>query len=255
MAGYNHRGMVFREVEPYLSEEELIEVAQQERQETEENIPKHDYLKELYGEFEQNSMEYMQTLTELVSIQVALMESADRDIQDTVRSLIDQDTRKIESLRKETEQQANTITYTNLADMLGRMHPASFSKAVWVCHVSTVPQLLQLSIPVGTGGSAYPALSESNGTWKLLTRPVIFTEKTETLGSQGDILLTDFSQYCAGLRQDIRFDVSKDYAFTSDESYGRLIARIDGQPLWDEALTLKDGSTTVSPFVTLQERS
>jgi hypothetical protein len=110
MAGYNHRGMVFREVEHYLSEEELIEVAQQERQETEGNIPKHDYLKELYGEFEQNSMEYMQTLTELVSIQVALMESADRDIQDTVRSLIDQDTRKIESLRKEILHDRQTLT-------------------------------------------------------------------------------------------------------------------------------------------------
>jgi len=155
---------------------------------------------------------------------------------------------------KEPEQAANTLIYDNLASMLGRLHPASFSRSVWVCHVSTVPQLLKLSIDVGTGGSAYPALSESNGTWKLLTRPVIFTEKTETLGSQGDILLADFSQYVAGLRQDIRFDVSKDYAFASDESYGRLIARVDGQPLWDEALTLKDGSTTVSPFVTLEAR-
>lgn len=28
-----------------------------------------------------------------------------------------------------------------------------------------------------------------------------------------------------------------------------------GQPLWDEAMTLEDGSTTVSPFVVLEERS
>jgi HK97 family phage major capsid protein len=159
------------------------------------------------------------------------------------------------SVEKETEQQAATIIYANLAKMLGSLHPASFSNAIWVCHVTTVPQLLQLSIPVGTGGSVYPALSESNGTWKLLTRPVIFTEKTETLGSQGDIILADFSQYIVGLRQDIRFDVSQHVAFSSDESYGRLIARVDGQPLWDEALTLKDGTTTVSPFVTLDERS
>lgn len=155
---------------------------------------------------------------------------------------------------KQANQAADTLIYENLASMLGRLHPASFSRSVWVCHVSTVPQLLRLSIDVGTGGSAYPALQESNGQWRLLTRPVIFTEKLETLGSQGDILLADFSQYVVGLRQDIRFDVSKEYAFTSDESYGRLIARIDGQPLWDEPLTLKDGTTTVSPFVTLEAR-
>jgi hypothetical protein len=35
----------------------------------------------------------------------------------------------------------------------------------------------------------------------------------------------------------------------------RLIARLDGQFLWDSALTLKDGSTTVSPCITLQTRS
>jgi len=34
-----------------------------------------------------------------------------------------------------------------------------------------------------------------------------------------------------------------------------LISRNDACPLWGEALTLEDGSTTVSPFVTLAERA
>jgi len=108
MVGYD-RQTAFKEVEPYLSEKERAEFAEQERQEQEGNIPKHDYLRELYREFEHNSMEYMQTLTELVGIEVALMEGADRDIQDPVRSLIDQDTRKIESLRKEILHDRKTV--------------------------------------------------------------------------------------------------------------------------------------------------
>ena len=40
--------------------------------------------------------------------------------------------------------------------------------------------------------------------WKILTRPVIFTEKTEKLGDLGDILLADLSQYVVGLRSEMR---------------------------------------------------
>lgn len=155
---------------------------------------------------------------------------------------------------KENGQDASTITYTNLTQMVARMYSGSFQKSVWVCHQTTIPQLLQLSIPVGTGGSHYPVLKENNGQFSMLTRPVIFTEKTETLGSQGDVLLADFSNYIIGLRDGLRMDVSPHVYFESDESLGRLIERHDAQPLWSKPLKLQDG-TTVSPFVTLKARS
>ena len=97
-------------------------------------------------------------------------------------------------------------------------------------------------------------MTESDGQFKMLTRPVIFTEKTEPHGSVGDVLLADFSQYVVGLRQAMRFDTSIHAGFFTDEMLARLIERHDGQPLWDTALTLEDGSTTVSPFVTLTAR-
>ncbi len=160
------------------------------------------------------------------------------------------------AVSKEGGQAASTVTYQNLADMLARLWAGSFQNSIWICHQSTIPQLLSLSIAVGVAGSHYPALTEAkNGQWKMLTRPVIFTEKTETLGSQGDILLADFSQYVVGLRQGMRFDLSQHVYFTTDQFAARLIERHDAQPLWDEALTLEDGSTTVSPFVTLQART
>jgi HK97 family phage major capsid protein len=83
----------------------------------------------------------------------------------------------------------------------------------------------------------------------------LFSEKTEKLGDKGDIILADLSQYVVGLRSEMRFDMSIHVHFQTDELLARLIERHDGQPLWDAPLTLEDGSTTVSPFVTLAERA
>ena len=159
------------------------------------------------------------------------------------------------SQAKESGQGADTIVYENLTGMLAKLHPACFKNACWVCHQSTIPQLLQLSIAVGTGGSFLPVLTEGKEGFKILTLPVIFTEKTEKLGDKGDIMLADFSQYVIGLRSEMRIDVSPHVYFTTDEAAARLIERHDGEPLWDSALTLEDGSTEVSPFVTLAERA
>jgi len=158
------------------------------------------------------------------------------------------------SVDKETGQDEDTICYENLTKMVGRMHPACFLNSVWICQVTAIPQLLQLSMAVGTGGSVYPVLSETNGEWKILTRPVIFTEKTNPVGTSGDIILADLSQYVVGLRSEMRFDQSIHVHFSTDEMLARLIERHDGQPLWSEALTLEDGANTVSPFVILADR-
>jgi len=154
----------------------------------------------------------------------------------------------------ESGQAADTICYENLTKMMARMFAGSFSNSVWVAHQTTIPSLLTLSLAIGTGGDRIPVMTESNGQFKILTRPVLFTEKTEKLGDKGDIMLCDFSQYVVGLRQDMRFDTSIHVHFTTDELLSRIIERHDGQPLWDEALTLEDGSTTVSPFVVLGAR-
>ena len=99
------------------------------------------------------------------------------------------------SQAKEDGQTAATICYENLAKMLSRLHSACFPRSVWVAHPTTIPQLLALGIAVGDGGSAVPVMKESSGKFSKLTRPVIFSEKMETLGSEGDIMLADFSQY------------------------------------------------------------
>lgn len=158
------------------------------------------------------------------------------------------------TVAKESGQKIGTIVYENLTKMMARMFAGSFQNSVWVAHQSTIPQLLTLSIAVGTGGSYIPVMTQSNGEFSILTRPVLFTEKTMTLGTKGDIMLADFSQYVVGMRSEMRFDQSIHVAFATDEIMGRIIERHDGFPLWDSALTLADGTTTVSPFVVLADR-
>jgi hypothetical protein len=111
--------------------------------------------------------------------------------------------------------------------MMSRMFAGSFGNSFWLCHQSTIPQLLTLSVSVGTGGDHIPVMTRSGGGFEILTRPVVFTEKTEKLGDLGDIMLIDASQYVVGLRSEMRFDTSIHVAFVTDE----ILARLSGRDL------------------------
>jgi len=155
---------------------------------------------------------------------------------------------------KQNGQKKATIVYENLIDMMSRMYAGSFSNSIWLCSQDCIPQLLSLSIAIGFGGAVVPVMSESNGEFKILTRPVLFTEKVPALGSEGDISLLDLSTYCVGLRAGMRFDTSIHVAFATDELLSRIIERHCGQSLWNEPLTLATGQT-VSPVVVLAVRA
>lgn len=152
------------------------------------------------------------------------------------------DPAKIE-VSAEVGQAADTIVYSNLTAMLARLHPRCFSNSIWLCSPTAIDQLLQLSVPVGTGGSFIPVMNESNGEFRMLSRPVVFTEKVPTLGTSGDIALVDPTQYVLGMRREMILDRSGHVYFTSDETAYRLLLRADGQGKWSSAYTPKNGDT------------
>lgn len=158
------------------------------------------------------------------------------------------------TVSKENGQQAATLTYQNLADMWARLQPGAHQQAVWVINQSALPELLTLSIPIGTAGSHVPVLNEQSGTYRIFGARCIFTEKASALGQRGDVLLANFGAYAFGLRQDATLDWSGHVGFTSNETYARLILRCDGMPTIAEPLQPANGST-VSPFVTLEART
>lgn len=157
---------------------------------------------------------------------------------------------------KETGQEATTIYYANLLKMYSRMLPTSLNRAVWLAHSDTIPQLGQMALTVGTGGSAVFITNAASGMpMSILGRPIIFTEKCQTLGTAGDIMFVDPAYYVIGDRQSLSMAASPHVKFAYDQTVYRFIQRVDGRPWLDSALTPRNGSNTVSPIVTLATRS
>lgn len=148
---------------------------------------------------------------------------------------------------------ASTIKYPDVVGMYARMLPSSLSNAVWMCSPDALPQLLQMSLTVGTGGnSVFVANAAGPAPMSIFGRPLIITEKGGQLGSRGDLVFCDLSYYLVGDRQTMTADSSTDYNFGSDKTTFRIIQRVDGRPWIQSAITPQNGSSnTLSPFVEL----
>lgn len=163
---------------------------------------------------------------------------------------------------KDSSQVAATISYSNVTNMLAALYPAGRKNAVWVASTTCLPQLMTLAIKFlnmaatdYVGGSSLPIFTKGPGqTWELFGIPLILSEKMQALGTQGDLLLADFSQYFIGLRKELTLERSWQAGFQSDSTWFRMTARLDGAGSWKSAQTPEYG-TAVSPFVTLATRS
>jgi HK97 family phage major capsid protein len=160
---------------------------------------------------------------------------------------------------KESGQAAATVVTENIVKMWSRLLPKSQRTAVWLVNQDVMPQLFQLSMAVGTGGSAVflPAGGLSSEPFAtLFNRPIIPVEQCQTLGTAGDILLCDFAHgYVLCTKGGIEADVSMHVRFVYDESVFRFVMRVDGSPTLASAVTPYKGSATQSHFVKLQTRS
>ncbi len=167
------------------------------------------------------------------------------------------------SVAKDSSQVAATVTPTNLAGMVARLAPGSFAKAVWMCHSSVLASLFVMAVKVqnvagtenvGGFGPGWFTVN-ADGSMSLLGRPLIVSDRCQQLGTVGDIVLADLSQYLVGIRGEARLAVDTSVGFKSDEIYFRLTMRVDGLPLLGSAITPRNGTSTLSPFVTLATRS
>ena len=160
------------------------------------------------------------------------------------------------TVAKEGSQAAATINSKNIFKMYSRLLPASQKNAVWVANIDCFPQLAELAVDVGTGGNTIWLHSAVEGTPStLLGRPVIFTEKMETLGTAGDIMLVDLSKYLIGDRQQMQISSSAHDKFSQDAITFKVISRVDGRPWISNAVTPKKGAGELSPFVKLATRA
>lgn len=158
------------------------------------------------------------------------------------------------SVAKETGQAAATVMYENIIKMRSRCW--GYNKAIWLYNQDCLPQLMTMVQVVGTGGVPVWQTSAREGEPDLLLgRPAFPTEYTQTLGTVGDIVLGNWSQYLEGTLQPMQSAESMHVRFENHERTFKFWLENDGRCWWRSALTPKRSSTTLSPFVTLATRA
>jgi HK97 family phage major capsid protein len=161
---------------------------------------------------------------------------------------------------KTVGQTAGTISTANILQMWSQLFFTSRKNAVWYVNQDIEPQLIPLTL--GSPSLAQvllysaPGINGNPGPYgKMFGRDVIPVEQASTLGTVGDILLADMTQYLLAQRNDARADTSIHVAFLTGETAFRFMLRMDGQPTWKKPLTPYQGSITKSPFVALATRA
>lgn len=158
------------------------------------------------------------------------------------------------SQAKETGQAAATIVKENIDKMRSRCW--GYSQAIWLYNHDTLPQLRSLVQSVGTGGAPVSYFSvDANGNSTLDGRPAYASEFCKTLGTAGDLILGNWSQYLEGTLTGQQSDESIHVRFVNHERTFKFWMENDGKPWWTAALTPNQSTTTLSPFVTLATRA
>lgn len=158
---------------------------------------------------------------------------------------------------KESGQASKTIVKENIDNMWSRMWARSQKNAVWYINQDILPQLMQMNQAVGTGGQLVylpPGGLSATPYSTLYGREVVWTEYSSTLGTEGDIVLADMSQYTLVDKNGVQAATSMHAAFLTDEMVFRITYRVDGKPMWHNVLTPFKGSNTKSPFISLATR-
>jgi len=157
-----------------------------------------------------------------------------------------------------TRDTASRILGTDLIAM--RQRCWGYGQAIWIANLDCVGEIMRAGAASYDAAAATP-LSGNNAIYtqsmqegqpdRILGRPVFYTEYAETLGTVGDIILGNWSQYLEGLYQPLQSAESMHVRFLNHERAFKFWLRNAGAPWWRSALTPNQSSATLSPFVHL----
>ena len=156
------------------------------------------------------------------------------------------------TIAKESLQATATLNATNLIKMYARMHPRLITGSVWVCNPSCIPELFQLNQGIESAPLFAQSLNDDVND-RLFGRPILYTEKLPVLGTKGDIILVNFTQYAIGMRREMTLDRSQAPGWTEDVTDFRSIVRVAGMGKWNKPMTPKNGNA-MSWCVALETR-
>lgn len=159
------------------------------------------------------------------------------------------------TVSKDSGQAASTVTLSNITNMIARLPPGSFPRAVWLIAPDALPSLFGLTLgnypiylPINAGAQGSPY-----GT--LMGRPIMVSQHASAFSSAGDIQLLDGQFYRALTKGGgIQTDTSMHLYFDAAAVAFRVMFRVDGAPKLAAPISQAKGSNTLSPFVQLGAR-
>jgi HK97 family phage major capsid protein len=156
---------------------------------------------------------------------------------------------------KDAGQATKTVSIGNVTNMIARLAPGSFPKAVWLITPDALPSLFSMQLgnypvylPISQGAQGSPY-----GT--LMGRPIMVSQHAPAFSAQGDISLIDLSYYRTITKSGgIQTATSMHLYFDADATAFRAIFRVDGQPKIVNPIQQAKGANTLSPFLQLAAR-
>jgi HK97 family phage major capsid protein len=146
----------------------------------------------------------------------------------------------------------------NVSKMKSRFPASLYKNAVWLANQELEPTFITATLggtsaamPIYMPQGALSAMPYAT----ILGRPVIYVDYCAAVGTPGDLILADLSQYATIDKNGVATATSMHLRFDYDETAFRMTYRFDGQPIWKQAVTPYKGSLTRSPFVGLATRS
>jgi HK97 family phage major capsid protein len=162
-----------------------------------------------------------------------------------------------------TRQANNAVRFGDLANIWRQVLPESRKRGIWIINHEVISDLIIMvaenAVPAATAGHVIwinpnqGAANQIPGT--ILGRPFIESEKVPAIGTEGDIGFYDLSYYLIGDRQAFAIDASTHIYFLNNKTAWRFVMRLDGQPWLQAALTPRNGTRKLSPFVCLSSTS
>ena len=162
----------------------------------------------------------------------------------------------VQVVSKDSGQAANTLTITNVANMIAQLPPGTFGEAQWLITPDALPSLFTMTLgnyPIYLPGSA-GAQGSPYGT--LMGRPINVSQHVGAFSSKGDLSLIVPSWYRTITKSGagIQTDQSLHLYFDADVTAFRCTFRMDGGSKIAAGIAQAKGSKTLSPFLQLQNR-
>lgn len=152
-------------------------------------------------------------------------------------------------------QNGATVVIENVLGMF--MRAINPMRSEWIANISCFQSLYDMKDDSGNRiyQTVTPGLSQGL-TPTLLGRPLRFVEACKAVGTVGDLIFGDWSQYVAITKgAGIQTATSMHLWFDYDTTAFRATFRVDGQPWRSSTMSPGYGSNTRGNFVTLETRS